>query len=290
MTVNDLASAPTRDGNLWRFPSGRTLPVVSGGSDTATPVTPAPADPAAAAAPAPAAEPETFPAPVVHQLRQENAGLRQRAGVLADLHPDDVSALDPLFQGLRSGNEQMIQSWIAEQFHQLPESVRAQYAAAGQAPPGQQFAPQPPAAPSAAPNQLGGRTGDTPLTRAEFEAYQAQVRAAENEREVAAEFASINGPDGRPIAMRSPLARAVAQQAVQMSIQLDRHVPLAEAYQAFMQSFGGAPAPSPGAPPNGAAPGVPAVPSGQAATVDQWANMSPADRARQIVRNANGRG
>lgn len=49
---------PIRDGDVWRFPNGKTLPVVSGGDPTATP----PADPPAPE-PTPSATPPTPAAP-----------------------------------------------------------------------------------------------------------------------------------------------------------------------------------------------------------------------------------
>lgn len=57
--TNPTSSEPIRDGNVWVFPDGRTLPVISGGSDEglAAPAEAAPAVEAPAAAPASAPEP-----------------------------------------------------------------------------------------------------------------------------------------------------------------------------------------------------------------------------------------
>lgn len=54
-----MNSEPIRDGNRWVFPDGRTLPVISGGSDEGLAAAPAEAAPAAApvSAPEPAAAP-----------------------------------------------------------------------------------------------------------------------------------------------------------------------------------------------------------------------------------------
>lgn len=59
--TNQMSSEPIRDGNVWVFPDGYTLPVISGGSDEGPAA--APAESAPAAVEAPAAAPASAPEP-----------------------------------------------------------------------------------------------------------------------------------------------------------------------------------------------------------------------------------
>lgn len=280
MSDADLTGRPIRDGNVWRFPSGRTLPVVSGGSDVGAPVDlGAPAADSAPPVDAPPAAAPTAnqPPDEVVRLRRENATWRARAQALEGLDDDNLAVLDPLLQAARSGDGLQIAQWIADQWNFIPPETRAQLRQ-------QNMAPEQTGMPV---GQQARSDDDAPMTRSEFQRALREEREAQRREQIEqagrdrmmAEFREIN------VDPNSPLARAIATKVVQMGVDTGRRdVTLAEAHAALKAEWAPMFAPQAGAAPGSAAPGAPPVlPSGGATRDDNWANLTPKERAMQMA-------
>jgi hypothetical protein len=245
--------------------------------------------------PAPSGEEPAAPSdddPIV-KLRRENAAWRSRAKALEGLHPDELEALDPFFQAVRRGDDEMVRQWIAAQYqHMFPDAAGADLGPTGATAPVR----QPAAVTTAQVVAASQANGDQPLTKAELERIlaerdrqaQAAAERAEAQRRIMDECREAG------LDPTSPHAKAVFAMARQMMIDQDRPVPISEAFAEYKRSLSmfvaatppaSTPAtPEPGTP--GVA-GVPPPPAGVAGVEDRWLSMTPAQRAQERIRLAN---
>lgn len=104
--MSNQPNDPIRDGNVWLFPDGHTLPVISGGSDEGFAAAPAEAAPAAEA---PAAAPSSAPDPSV-----------------AEPTPPSGSVTDDPFDGDLADDQQVFSRGYVEKLRKQGQTYREQ--------------------------------------------------------------------------------------------------------------------------------------------------------------------